>query len=555
MKSPREKYDPPLPMVAARQGATTTGSGQRRKAVTSFLLFAALGIAQDQTGSVSGVVLDAVSHQPVRKATVSLLLRGGMGARTQNVGPQSTITDITGAFSMNNLVPAQYMLTVQHQNYPQAQNGPARKSIEIKAGEKAGPVNLELIPGAAVAGHVVDEDGDPLSGCVAEARSFSNPNQGYSVRVGPASVEDGSFRIFEIPPGKYVLAARCQQPAFVARPFSAGPDTPPSAAYPVQFYPATSDPKSAEVVDLAPGSEKAGIEFRMRPAAVTQIHGTLAAGADGRDRSNLMVQMVSIDDKMPRGPNPNSVIDREKGTFEFRQVFPGSYMLIAFNNGSPEARIGAMQRIDVKDQPVEAVVNLRPGMDIEGTVQTEGNPNNNTAATNPNAQASTRPTMVQLTPEYQMGISPSNAQVKDDGTFVLGSVLPALWRLRVQSPSGFLKSAWMGTTEVTNGLLDLTSGAAGALKLVVSTNTAAIHGTGPAGQIVLIQETGDTGFMFGTRGTQVDQSGQFKLDGLPPGKYRISASEMGGPPPDEGGQEITLHEGETLMVDVKARSN
>ena len=156
--------------------------------IARVLLFTTLAIGQDQTGSVGGVVRDAVSHQPLKKATVTLNLRGGRGAQRQNVGPQSTITDLTGTFSLTNVTPGQYQVMVQHQNYPQAQNGAVRKTVEVKAGEKAGPIEFELIPPAAVTGHVLDEDGDPMSGCSVEARKATGASARFMMWSAQASV-------------------------------------------------------------------------------------------------------------------------------------------------------------------------------------------------------------------------------------------------------------------------------------------------------------------------------------------------------------------------------
>ena len=58
----------------------------------------------------------------------------------------------------------------------------------------------------------------------------------------------------------------------------------------------------------------------------------------------------------------------------------------------------------------------------------------------------------------------------------------------------------------------------------------------------------------GNRCTQVVQSGQYTLAGLAPGKYRLIVVDGGGPFPDEGGQEVTVHEGETVMLDLKAQN-
>jgi len=306
-----------------------------------------------------------------------------------------------------------------------------------------------------------------------------------------------------------------------------------------------------------PGSEKAGIEFRLSPAAVTQIHGTFATGGgDMRDLPNVILQLVPVDEKMRSNADVNVAVDREKGTFEYPQVFPGSYTLTAYTR-NPEGRVGAMQRIDVRETPVDAVVSLRAAMNIEGTAEVEGNPVNTGTGTNTGAASSgqpPRPNRVQLVPESLIDMPGSEAQIKDDGTFMIPSILPGVWRLRVNSPNGFLKSAWLGTTEVTNLPIDLSAGLAGPLKVVIGTNTATIRGTGPPGQSVFVQTIEDLIFA-NYRSAPVDQSGQFKLEGLAPGTYRIGATESDGPMPEEGGQEITVHEGETLTVDVKARSN
>ena len=55
----------------------------------------------------------------------------------------------------------------------------------------------------------------------------------------------------------------------------------------------------------------------------------------------------------------------------------------------------------------------------------------------------------------------------------------------------------------------------------------------------------------GTQGTQVDPNGRFVMPGLAPGKYRVIAAENAGPMPEEGGQEVTVAEGETATVDIK----
>jgi hypothetical protein len=244
-------------------------------------------MAEEQAGRIEGVVIDAASHHPVKKATVSINSFGPHPVEAPNQTPQTVTTDLSGAFAFSNLGAGQYQLTVEHQNYPQTRMGNVRKTVQVIAGEAAPSVTVELIPGATISRRVVDEDGDPLSGCTVQPHSAKNFNQGIRMMDMPTTHEDGSYRIYGIPPGKYTITAHCWDSVFQPRPLSEGPDPVPTAAYPTMFYPAAGDLNSAEIVDLSPSAEKSGVDFQMRPVAVTHIRGTIAAGsADWHGRTD-----------------------------------------------------------------------------------------------------------------------------------------------------------------------------------------------------------------------------------------------------------------------------
>lgn len=119
------------------------------------------------------------------------------------------------------------------------------------------------------------------------------------------------------------------------------------------------------------------------------------------------------------------------------------------------------------------------------------------------------------------------------------------------APSAFLKSVRFGAEDVTNRPLDLTSGTAAPLRIAVRTDTAAVQGTAPAGHIIFAASLVEPDQLQGLHASQVDSSGQFKLAGLAPRKYRIALGDIGAPMPEEGGQEETVGEGETATIDVK----
>lgn len=523
------------------------------------LIAIAIAAAQDQTGRIEGVVVDAVSHQPVKKAVVSILYTGipragGDGGRTQNQDQPAATTDASGKFAFDNLPTGPYQVIAMHQNYPQARMGGVRKSVQVTADDNASNVTVEMVPGAAVSGHIVDEDGDPVNGCMVQVHPAKNFSQGVPMRRVPMAGEDGSYRLYSIPPGKYTITAQCMTRIFQPRPLSEGPDPPPTSAYPLQFYPAATDLKSAQVVELSPGAEKSGVDFQMRPVSVTYIRGRLTAGsADWRGRSDLQIQLQALG---PQGADRyigrGTQINAKDGSFEIDQVFPGSYRIVAFTQnflaraGQPQAddRIGAIMRVDVANKPIEVTLPLQRAADISGTIQIEH-------ANSATKQITPSQIHIQLTSEAQLGGRPAVGQPNDDGSFIIKSVLPGEWRVRVQGPPVFIKSATLGGDDVTNRPLDLTTGSASPLRIVVSTNTATIRGTAPGGQMVYAAPIdGDDPFL-GFRGAPVDSNGQFTLQGLAPGKYRVGAVDMGSPMPEEGGREMTVAEGETATVDVK----
>lgn len=519
-------------------------------AVLAAGLAAAVGAAQDQSGRIEGTVVDAVTHQPVKKAAVSLqpIGRGPVNrasAGAPNAGEPNTITDALGGFVFENLAVGKYRISVTQQNYPESLMRGTRQTVEVSADDATGSVTIELMPGAAISGHIVDEDGDPMTGCFVQAHS-ADMRRFAPVMRPPAMRDDGTYRLSGIAAGKYIISAQCSETVFQPRPLSAGPDPPPTQAYPMQYYSAASDAKSAQVVQLAAGAEKSGVDFQMHPVAVTHIHGTFAAGgADGRGRGDLNVLLVPVD-----ANNSDGFAFRgrgevnEDGTFDIHQVFPGSYYLAATSVRDPRfGMLGGVMRVDVTDGPLNVSLALHPAMDISGKVEIEDNAHRVTPAQ----------INLQLDPVIQYGAQPAFAQVAEDGSFTFKSVLPGEWRIRLFAPGAFLKSARMGGDDVTNQPLNLMPGAAGILELVASTNTATVAGTAPVGRLVFAQAEGAAGLGQGYQVAQVDANGQFKMGGLAPGKYRFAVGDDGAPMPDQGGQEVTVEAGETQTVELKGK--
>ena len=530
------------------------------RAASLLVMIAALAAAQDPTGnngagSIKGIVVDSVTHQPVREAGVSLA--------GDPVSQVYQVTDAAGTFEIDHLRPGRYALDVEHREYPQGRS----RSIAIQAGEQAARIIVELVPFAAVSGRVLDEDSDPLPACSVHLQSARPPYQEViakqDFREVLGSSADGEYRLERVPAGKYILRAQCQAPVFEPRPLSAGPDPLPTSAYPPQFYPGASTAELAEAIELRPGLERSGIDFRMKPSHVTHIHVRLS-GANWRGRKDLAWQLLPAAQRVPAPDGALHYdwlsvwhdIQTTNGEFEIPKVFPGSYRLLVTSNmrfTEGGAMIGGARQVDVGDAPIEVEVELRPAVNLNGTIEIVGGGGPN--------RVTPDQVGVDLVVEYPNFFRGVGDDAKSDGSFTIKSAFPGPTRIKISAvercgvhcakDAAFLKSAWLGGTELTDGWLDLSSGARGDLRIVLSTDFAAIQGKAPAFAVVTASAEDSRGFIMYELNASADQNGQFKFENLVPGKYRVGLLGQlasGG----SSGREVTLQEGQTLVVELEA---
>jgi hypothetical protein len=202
-----------------------------------------------KTGSVAGVVIDGKSGDGVGKAVV--ILRhdqgGGIGA----------ITNSEGKFTLRDVDPGTYVLTVERDGYVVGRG--QSPTVDVQAGQTASDVKVTLLRTGAISGRILDADGDPISGVgvvvsATRARKDSRSGRGYAT-----TNDRGEYRVFQIAPGEYrVSAIYAPKNQFdgvrMQRPARAGAAT-GSEAYPTVFYPGTVDARQAAVVKVEPGAE------------------------------------------------------------------------------------------------------------------------------------------------------------------------------------------------------------------------------------------------------------------------------------------------------------
>jgi protocatechuate 3,4-dioxygenase beta subunit len=511
------------------------------KTLCLIVVSAGLAVAQSPAGAIEGAVQDAATHGPIKKAIVTTWSmtplpqpQVTMGRRRfQQPGQITAQTDAGGAFALRDLPAGTYQLNFSHPRYPQF-GVQVSKSIEVKAGETA-RVSVELIPGATISGRVVDEDGDPLADCSPQV--ISARAGGYTGFLGnESSNAAGVYTVWGINPGKYKLLMSCGSPVLEGYPLQpiAVPPPPPSLAYPHLFYPGVPDAQQAQLIEVAAGQDRTGIDFQLKPVRVFTVKGTLRPG-------NFDMQQVSLT-LMPRNQlerdafrGAGGTVDPQNGTVTFQRVFPGSYNAVAILRDESGPKYGVRQPVEVPG-PAQLELELKPGLNVSGKVEVEGEFKNPLSSIN-----------VQLVEMEPVGMGVATPKTSEDGGFTIPSILPGLYRVQVYGPGVFVKSLSWGGTELAGDTLDIGAGGSGPLRILVSTKTGTIKGTGPAGRVVEAVEAGVNQVRMGTA---TDPQGAFIMGGLRPGKYRVMLGGFG-MSDENAGEEITVGEGETVTVTVR----
>ena len=464
---------------------------------------------QEQPGkaSIEGTVTDAMTHEPVKKASVMLNGRAHLEA----------VTDASGHFAFRQLPAGPYTIQAQSERYPQAQNpfdAPQQVTLSLGAEEQKQDMSLTLIPGASVRGRIVDEDGNPMSRCNVSPQQFRETDSGrvlQSIAGFGASDERGEYRITNLPRGKYYILARCNQSlplphAFVRRGSAADL---PGLKYPPEFYPGSSDAAGAVRVEATPGANASGIDFKMSPVAGVTVRGHVS-----------MAQGSSYVVLTPRDPAFREFrefgrLDQASGEFRIQNVLAGSYELLAMNKAEGQSYFAKVpiQLSATPPDPIE--LTLSPAPAISGSISIDGD------STIPlkNFHVMLNPLDGQEMTEPRPG-----AEVQTDGTFTINSALPGHWRLALGGP-GYLKSVRQGDQEVDPENFEVGSSGGAPLKIVMGTKFAQMEATLPAASsgnepvFAMLWASNRSNFQ---QGMQVNPQGRTAIQ-VPPGKYYVCA--------------------------------
>jgi carboxypeptidase family protein len=487
------------------------------------------------TGIVRGQVRTA-DGRPVPRA--SIMLVAYRGAQWQD-----TVADADGAFELRDVPAGRYQVRASKSGYsyvfptsPASAELASEQSFDLKDGETRDRITLGLVRWRALAGRIFDELGDPLQG--ASVSVMQVKYEAGRRRLVPAAAatrvtdDFGRYRIFNLPPGRYIVSAAIG---------SVSSDDVPG--YARGYHPGTPNASEAQYVSVGSSQDTAGIDFSMSRVRTARISGR--AITSGGTPINGGLNLVSSRSSAV-GVSFGARIKAD-GSFEFPNVPPGQYVIQAYRGRSNESTEGEFAALSVSvngEDITGLVLQTATGSRIAGRVRFE----------TVNGAKTPQPSSIAVSPipsDFDAAPAlPAVGVVRSDWTFELNGIngsrrlqlvrTPPEWTLAEIRVNGIpatdrvLQFAASGqrATDVEVVLTDR-------LNQIAATITGE-DGAPAAAARVLAFSTSRSDWYYGSRflsEATTDERGTATFIGLPMASYSIVAMPAASVPAGEGWQD------------------
>jgi hypothetical protein len=517
------------------------------------------------TAVLRGYVLAADTGAPIRRAQVR--------ASAPDADTRMTTTDEQGRFELKELAGGRYTVTASKGGFVTLQYGQRRPSergtpIDLPAGQTLEKLVIGLPRGSVIAGRIVDEFGEPLTGAQVSVQRYAYVNGVRQLRPsgqGDRTDDQGAFRIFGLPPGEYYVAATLREDR---GPRMNADDDAAASGYAPTYYPGTTSVGGAQRVTVGLGEEVGGVAFGLTLVPLARISGRVI-GPSGMVQTGP-VMAVPDDPGRLGGGNVRTGQIRADGSFEIAGLAPGRYLVQAGRGRRPTNDLVGRTTVVVAGANVDnvSIALTTPGI-ATGRVDTD------TGAPPTFRANQVRVNAVSADPAPAAFGGGGAGIVNDNYTFeIRGMADPAY--LRVNPPSGwYLKRILRDGEDVTDTAFAFEPGShVGGLRVVLTQSASSVAGSvrDDRGGAVLdsavvvfpddeSQWRAQSRFI---RTAKPDTSGRFEISGLPASSaYRIVAVQAleDGQAFDpeflalvrDRAERLSLNEGEAKTMELKLR--
>ena len=464
---------------------------------------------------LSGVVLNSVTGEPVRRALVQISGASGM--------QRSALTDSEGRFEFTSVSDSEVNVVARKPGFfNDAEVHPQGFQPEMTQ-VGGNPLVVKLLPESIVFGHVTTLKGEPIEDSpVSILRQTIADGRGIWAGQGQVMTdEDGSFRIGNLMPGNYVV--------------SAGPSIPGASALgphravrqeglPLMYYPGVPELGSATPLEVS-GGQQVQADFALKTEPLYKISGQVIGMTPGM---GIGLDIVSKGGS-ESSPSPVGFTMQRGDKFE-TVLFGGSYVL-------------RLRGTDRSGQMAAAELPLVVNGDVQGVSLVLTSPLILPVIIDPRPSGINRENElapaalghIQFVSSVQLISTDARqdgaqylAERDDKGSLAFRNLLPGHYSVEVAPLAPwYVRSITSGTTDLMRQDLVIMPGhRPDAMEIVLRDDSCSLHGLvradgqAVAGAVLLVPDQGSLAHIQ----TSITAAGsEFYFAGLAPGDYKLLA--------------------------------
>jgi hypothetical protein len=460
------------------------------------------GGSSSQAGiPLSGTVLNSVTAEPIRHAFVRIF----------DGSERLALTDDNGHFAIDNLPPGQATVVVLKPGFARDQDLDQGTQTVVTISPDSPSVTVKLVPQSVIYGRIQNIDREPVEGIPVKAivSHIVNGRKSWQQAGESSTNEDGEFRIANLSPGTYYLAAG---PSDGARAAS-------DEGYSAVFYPGVTDMASAAPVEIAPG-QQLDADFSLSSAPLFKVVGTLTGLTTGSAPN------IAFVDRLGNSFSFLKRFNRQTGQFE-AEVPAGQYILQAANWTDGKAAQAQLE-LNVTSNIAGLVLTLATSEPTPIIVKAENmRLSNGGAGAGQDARDFVRIHFIENGQLISSAEYWSESQGDINPSVVMPQVPPGTYTVEVFArDSWYVRSAQCGGTDLLREPLTVPAGTQmPPIEVTLRNDGAALTGHVPMEQggspatVIALPESD----LSGQTASEIASDGSFNLPNLAPGNYIVLA--------------------------------